>query len=780
MPSAKSRGSLALLLLILTLASPSPATGEGSNVSPSLVIGEGDRIVTRNATQLGGRGYGEEGFWVDPLPAGWTPSYLEAELSNLTYRDAPVDYQTATGEGSEEWIIFGSGELSSRHAQQFSVPGEGEVQLQAISVFLKRGLGAGEWAEVYVCNESALGAEPGERISEVFNISGLDDPRYYNLTFVDDPLRLPAGEELYLVLNAPETIYWLAFDDGERDYKALYFDDEPYPGTWGDLRTRYPESDLEFVMTLHLEPLGFLSEGEVELLSVDIGNESAGVECRGVGAASLEFSIGNEPAAPFFVEVKSPRPYPIDLYYIYRGVATGDESTKASSTYSIVPNGTAAWNITLPRSPSRANWSAALLEAPWGWNLTDVYVGGSRRGGWKTRGGLLVGLDDLKGGSAEITALFEDTREHLRHLRASVGEGGASPNTTVTLPAGGELSLHLFGPGGRLLHKAELGEVGPGERTYAALPDLGLGNHTLVAHYCNGTAAGALALVLRRPVNLPWIWILSAPLFAALGGALSAAVWRLRRRKEEKWGELPDKLKGGKLRKAASGEAGGGRPRLFRDATSTHAYLAIHREQGTVLSEKKYLLGHGLKEDLLSGLVTALLSLVKELAGQMGKVGAVEGVQVFRYDEFTISVYPGELLLLCAVSDAPHGELMRKRCGRALDRYENEHLVDLEYHTGDIAPFRDFPAFAGDELLGDLNERCEVDPEALGACDLPSLAKRALRGIEGERFYPAKVASMLSRDLAVPEGTGARLALEAFECGSLRPVASEEGRGEGE
>jgi hypothetical protein len=237
--------------------------------------------------------------------------------------------------------------------------------------------------------------------------------------------------------------------------------------------------------------------------------------------------------------------------------------------------------------------------------------------------------------------------------------------------------------------------------------------------------------------------------------------------------EPPD---GGEGEEGQKGDEDGGeaaaRARYLRDATSTHAYLAIHREQGTVFSDRKYLLGHGLKEDLLSGLVTALLSLVEELKGQMGKQSGSDGVKQFRYDEFTLTVYPGKEMWLCTVSDGPHGELMDRRCRRALDRYENLHLVDLQYHTGDMKPYRDFPAFVAREVGGELNEESRVLPGELEGSGLPEGARAVLRDLaeSGERFFPAKLPSTLSRELEIPRERAADLAVRAWEAGAVRPA----------
>jgi len=192
----------------------------------------------------------------------------------------------------------------------------------------------------------------------------------------------------------------------------------------------------------------------------------------------------------------------------------------------------------------------------------------------------------------------------------------------------------------------------------------------------------------------------------------------------------------------------------FRDATSTHAVLAVHNEQGTCLSKAYWLLGKGLNEDLVTGFFSAIGSFDQELGNQLGKKTAEGGVKQFDWGDLSVTMIDGAHLRICILSDHRIGFVMKTRAIQLMKDYETKHLTDLKYFEGDVRKFGDFPAIVERELDTSLNHKSKIDVMRLiDAKELPKDVVNVFHNMNrlDEEFFPETIPAILMRELGMKE-----------------------------
>ncbi|MGQ4872998.1 MAG: hypothetical protein ACTSVV_07980 [Promethearchaeota archaeon] len=188
--------------------------------------------------------------------------------------------------------------------------------------------------------------------------------------------------------------------------------------------------------------------------------------------------------------------------------------------------------------------------------------------------------------------------------------------------------------------------------------------------------------------------------------------------------------------------------RYFDDITTLQIIMAIHRQSGACFAKVYYNQGEGIKENFISGFLTAFSSFESVICEQLGIEPGNRSFKAIQYGDFAISIIDGNLLRISLISNDTIGSIMRDKCLSLLNKYEKKHKHDLENFTGDMDIFDDFGKFVEKELDVKLNLKSVINKNSLDKYDGPKSVKKVLQHMYDmkDAFFPAKLPAILARE----------------------------------
>lgn len=188
--------------------------------------------------------------------------------------------------------------------------------------------------------------------------------------------------------------------------------------------------------------------------------------------------------------------------------------------------------------------------------------------------------------------------------------------------------------------------------------------------------------------------------------------------------------------------------KYFDDITSLQIIMGIHRQSGACFEKDYYNQGEGIKENFISGMLTAFTSFEKVIGEQLGMEIDSNKPKAIQYGDFTISIVDGKLLRIALISSSPIGNIMRDKCIGFVKGYEEKHLFDLVNFRGDMDIFFDFQNVINNNLDVKLNYKSKVNKSSLEKYDGPKSVKKVFQQMVDmqEEFYPIKIAPILMRE----------------------------------
>ncbi|TFF96275.1 MAG: hypothetical protein EU544_01015 [Promethearchaeota archaeon] len=204
--------------------------------------------------------------------------------------------------------------------------------------------------------------------------------------------------------------------------------------------------------------------------------------------------------------------------------------------------------------------------------------------------------------------------------------------------------------------------------------------------------------------------------------------------------------------------------KYFDDITSCQIIMAIQKQSGECFEKEYYNQGDGIKENFVSGFLTALSSFETVISEQLGMESEGNQIKAIQYGDFSISIVDGELLRLALISSEPIGNLFRDKCKILVDTYEEKHSYDLEKFRGDMDIFFDFRQEVEKQLDVKLNYKSKINAKSLEKYEGPKSVRKVLETMVkmGDEFYPVNLPPILMREAELTETNAKYYTYDAY------------------
>ncbi len=212
--------------------------------------------------------------------------------------------------------------------------------------------------------------------------------------------------------------------------------------------------------------------------------------------------------------------------------------------------------------------------------------------------------------------------------------------------------------------------------------------------------------------------------------------------------------------------------KYFDDITTLQIIMAIHRQSGSCFQRLTFNQGEGIKENFVSGFLTAFSSFETVIGQQLGKETVENKIKAIQYGDFTISMVDGEFLRIALISATPIGNIMRDKCFSLTRMFEKRHESDLKKFSGECDTFDDFGSTVEKEIDIKLNYTSKINKLSLDKYEAPRSVKNVLsRMLEmNDAFYPAKLPSIFIREADQTETMAKYYAYDAYLWYVFEPV----------
>ncbi len=216
--------------------------------------------------------------------------------------------------------------------------------------------------------------------------------------------------------------------------------------------------------------------------------------------------------------------------------------------------------------------------------------------------------------------------------------------------------------------------------------------------------------------------------------------------------------------------------KYFEDITTLQIIMAIHRTSGSCFQRITFNQGEGIKENFVSGFLTAFSSFETVVGLQLGKETVENKIKAIKYGDFTISIVDGEFLRIALISENLVGNILRDKCFALTKTFEKKHEYDLKKFTGECDTFNDVSSVVEKEIDIKLNYKSKINKLSLEKYDAPRNVKNVLSRMldMNDIFYPAKLPSIFTREADQTETMSKFYTYNAYLWYVFEPVNNKE------